>query len=300
MMSSSPSPDSSAAEARKALGLRLRQIRRASNITARALSALIDKHHTSISKIENGAKQPTESDVIAWCSACGAEDQTGDLLATLRAVETAYIEWKRSARVGLRRLGKLHSATSYDSTSVFRIHEPTVLPGFLQTEQYIRDAMNFWYHFLDVPSDIDELVEFKLNRTASIMNASRKLLVILGEEALRTRFGTADAHEDQLLHLASCAKLPYLSLGVVPSSVPRWGFASIGFWIFDSRAVALETPTAKLTVTRPQEVQLYARLFEHLKAQAVFGAEARRHIMEEIDQGITRPASSEPGQGDRL
>src|SRR4051794_36256220 len=162
-MSSSPSPDSSTAEARKALGWRLRQIRRSRNVTARALSALIHKHHTSISKIENGVKQPTESDVIAWCRACDADDQVADILATLRAVETAYIEWKRSARAGLRRLGRLHGATSYDATSTFRVHEPTVLPGFLQTEQYIRDALRFWYDFLDVPDDIDEVVEFKLD-----------------------------------------------------------------------------------------------------------------------------------------
>ena len=283
-MSSSPHPDSSAAEARKALGLRLRQIRRSRGITARALSALIDKHHTSISKIENGVKQPTESDIIAWCNACGVESRTADLLATLHAVETAYIEWKRSARAGLRRLGNLHSATSYTSATTFCVHEPTVLPGFLQTEQYIRDAMSFWYHFLDVLNDIDDVVEFKLNRSASIMNGSRKLVVVLGEEALRTRFGTADAHREQLLHLARCAKLPYLSLGIVPSELTRWGFASIGFWIFDSRAVALETPTAKLTITRPQEVQLYVRLFDHLQAQAVYGREAGQLITRAIDQ----------------
>jgi hypothetical protein len=158
------------------------------------------------------------------------------------------------------------------------------LPGFLQTEQYIRDAMSFWYHFLDVPNDIDDVVEFKLSRTASIMNASRKLVVVLGEEALRTRFGTADTHKNQLLHLARCAKLQYLSLGIVPSDLPRWGFASIGFWIFDSRAVALETPTAKLTITQPQEVQLYVRLFGHLQAQAVYGEEAGRLITRAIDQ----------------
>lgn len=283
-MSSSPHPDSSAAEARKALGLRLQQIRRSRDITARTLSVLIDKHHTSISKIENGVKQPTETDIIAWCTACDAENQTADLLATLHAIETAYIEWKRSARAGLRRLGNLHSATSYASATTFCVHEPTVLPGFLQTEQYIRDAMMFWYHFLDVPNDIEDLVEFKLNRSASIMNSSRKLIVVLGEEALRTRFGAADAHEEQLLHLARCAKLPYLSLGIVPSERPRWGFASIGFWIFDGRAVALETPTAKVTITRQQEVQLYVRLFDCLQEQAVYGREAEQLIKRAIDQ----------------
>src|SRR5689334_8997308 len=120
MTSSDPGPDGSALEARKALGARLRQIRLAANITARALSSAIGKHHTSISKIENGVKRPTEADVLAWCGVCAADDQRSDLVATLRAVDTAYTEWKRSARAGLRALGRLHGATSYDATSTFR------------------------------------------------------------------------------------------------------------------------------------------------------------------------------------
>lgn len=47
------------------------------------------------------------------------------------------------------------------------------------------------------------------------------------------------------------------------------------FWIFDDRLVALETPTAGIEVTRPQEVELYVRMFEHLHGAAVYGQAAR-------------------------
>ena len=39
----------------------------------------------------------------------------------------------------------------------------------------------------------------------------------------------------------------------------RLATGSTGFWIFDDSLVALETPTASIEVTQPQEVQLYAR-----------------------------------------
>ena len=45
----------------------------------------------------------------------------------------------------------------------------------------------------------------------------------------------------------------------------RTAVASAGFWIFDDSLVALETPTASIEVTRPQEIELYARMFGHLQ-----------------------------------
>lgn len=41
----------------------------------------------------------------------------------------------------------------------------------------------------------------------------------------------------------------------------RTGIPSAGFWIFDESLVALETPTASIEVTRPQEIEPYARMF---------------------------------------
>ena len=41
----------------------------------------------------------------------------------------------------------------------------------------------------------------------------------------------------------------------------RTAVASAGFWIFDDSLVALETPTASIEVTRPQEIELYTRMF---------------------------------------
>ena len=47
----------------------------------------------------------------------------------------------------------------------------------------------------------------------------------------------------------------------------RGAVPSAGFWIFDDSLVALETPTASIEVTRPQEIEMYARMFEYLKGR---------------------------------
>lgn len=73
--------------------------------------------------------------------------------------------------------------------------------------------------------------------------------------------------------------LPNVSLGIIPLMTEHLAAGSTGLWIFDDALVALETPTASIEVTQPQEVQLYARMFEALKTAAVNGREARSLIV---------------------
>jgi hypothetical protein len=63
----------------------------------------------------------------------------------------------------------------------------------------------------------------------------------------------------------------------------RRGVPSTGFWLFDDGLVALETPTASIEVTRPQEIDLYARMFENLQSAALYGKPARTLITRAID-----------------
>ena len=78
--------------------------------------------------------------------------------------------------------------------------------------------------------------------------------------------------------------IPAVSLGIIPMMTERSAVASAGFWIFDDSLVALETPTASIEVTRPQEIELYARMFEHLKDAAVYGAAARALIIKALGE----------------
>jgi transcriptional regulator with XRE-family HTH domain len=275
-------PSSSVAQARRELGARLRQLRKSAGLTGQALADATGQHFTRISRIENGVQPPTERNIRDWCAACGAEDQIRDLIATARSVESAYLEWARQSRAGMRRLGDLHSIATYRRTTTFRIHEPLVMPGIFQTEAYIRRMLTFWYAFLDAPDDMDATVAMKAERTAIALTPAKRIAAILGEQSLRTRRGTPKEHADQLTHLLSVMHLPFVSVGIIPADAQRHAVATIGFWIFDDNAVALETPTAAIKVTRPQEIALYVKLFEQLHAEAVYGHDARRLIAEVI------------------
>lgn len=280
----STSPSSSARQAREALGARLREVRQDAGLSGRALASATAQHFTRVSKIENGVQSPSDQDIRDWCRACTAEQQIPDLIATARAVESAYLEFRRQARAGMKRVLGAHTLQRYQRTGLFRIYEHNVIPGLFQTAAYSAAMLSFWIGFLEVANDIDAAVTARMDRQRVIYQRGKRFEVVLEEQALRTWFGTADVQAGQLGRLLEVMSMPAVSLGVIPMMTERPAVASTGFWIFDSSLVALETPTASIEVTRPQEIELYARMFEHLKAPALYGPVAREVIIKALGE----------------
>lgn len=269
------SPSSSAKQALEALGVRLRELRKDAGLSGRALATATGQHFTRVSKIEHGVQTPTDQDIRDWCCACGIEEQIPDLIATVRAVESAYLEFRRQSRAGMKRLVGAHTVPLYERTNLFRIYEHNVIPGLFQTAEYTAAMLSFWIKFLDTPNDLVDAVATRMERQRVIYHRGKRFVVVLEEQALRTWFGTSETQAEQLDRLLAVMSLPTVSLGIIPMMIERIAVGSTGFWIFDRSLVALETPTASIEITRPQEIELYARMFEHLKAPAVYGRAAR-------------------------
>jgi len=281
------SPSSSAKQAQEALGVRLRELRKDAGLTARTLAAATGQHYTRVSKIEHGVQAPSDDDIRAWCSACNAEDQVPDLIATLRAVESAYLEYRRQSRAGMKRVLGTHTLALYERTKIFRIYEHNVIPGLFQTAEYCAAMLTFWTRFLDAPNspnDVEDAVAARMERQRVIYRGDRKFICLLEEQALRTWFGTAETQAGQLDRLLALTSLPNISLGIIPLMTERVAVGSTGFWIFDDTLAALETPTASIEINRPQELQLYARMFEALKTPAVYGPAARELITKTMSE----------------
>ncbi|MGH3611642.1 MAG: helix-turn-helix domain-containing protein [Pseudonocardia sp.] len=281
------SPSSSAKQAQQALGVRLREIRKDAGLTARALATATSQHYTRISKIEHGVQAPSDDDIRAWCRTCSAEDQVPDLIATLRAVESAYLEFRRQSRAGMKRVLGAHTLALYERTKLFRIYEHNVIPGLFQTAQYCAAMLTFWTQFLHAPNspnDIEDAVAARMERQRIIYRGDRKFICVLEEQALRTWFGTAETQAGQLDRLLALMSLHNVSLGIIPLMTPRTAVGSTGFWIFDDTLAALETPTASIEINRPQELHLYARMFEALKTPALYGGSARQLITKTIEE----------------
>ncbi len=280
------SPSSSAKQAQEALGIRLRELRKDAGLSGRQLAAVTNQHFTRVSKIEHGVQAPSDDDIRVWVAACRAEEQLADLLATQRAVESAYLEFRRQSKAGMKRVLGVHTVTQYEKTSLFRIYEHNVIPGIFQTADYTAAMLSFWIRFLETPNDLNEAVATRMERQRVLYKRGKHFVVVLEEQALCTWFGTAETQAGQLDRLLAVMSLPNVSVGIIPLMRERGPVGSAGFWIFDDVLAALEIPTASIEVTRPQEIELYCRMFEHLKSHAVYGKPARALVtkaMEEIE-----------------
>ena len=276
---------SAARQAQEALGGRLRELRRDAGLSGRTIAAATGQHFTRVSKIEHGVQPPTDNDLRAWCHACGADDQILDLIATARSVESAYLEFRRQARAGgMKRVLGPHTVSLYERTKLFRIYEHNVVPGLFQTADYAAAMLSFWIKFLDTPDDLEAAVAARMERQRVIYQRGKQFFAVLEEQALRTWFGTAETQAGQLDRLLALMSLPTVSLGIIPMMTERTAVGSAGFWIFDNSLVALETPTASIEATRPQEIELYARMFEHLKSAAAYGKSCRALIVKALKE----------------
>jgi transcriptional regulator with XRE-family HTH domain len=247
-------------------------------LTGRALADAAGWHFTRVSKLENGVQSPTDQDIRTWCAVCSADAQVADIIAQARAVESMYLEFKRQARAGMKQM-MLSALPLYQRTEQFRIYEHHTLPGLFQTAPYTRAMLQFWFSFLDVRNDIEETVAAKMARQSVLYERGKTFSVVLEEAALYTQYGDADTLAGQLDRLLSLMGLANISVGIVPMTVEREVVAQVRFWIFDDLMVSVETPTASIEITTPQEITLYGRMFDHLRRPALYGRDARSLVM---------------------
>ena len=281
-MPTAPS-SSSAWQARRDLGARLGEIRRDAGLTGRALAQLCGWHESKVSRVEHAVTAPSDADIRAWCRHCGAGDQVADLIASLRAVEGMFVEWRRMERTGLRRAQE-GVLPLWERTRLFRAYSSWLIPGAVQSKAYTRAVLRAIAQRRGLPDDVDDAVTVRTDRLRLLREGGRRFIVVVEEAVLRTVIGGPDVMAGQLGHLLSVASLPTVSLGVIPVGTARdvmW--PAEDFWLFDEAQVNVELISGWLTITQPREIAMYAKAFADLSNLAVRGPQARSLITKAID-----------------
>ncbi|RDI53999.1 helix-turn-helix domain-containing protein [Nocardia mexicana] len=276
---------SSVRDAREALGGRLRDIRKDAGLSGVQLAELAGWHSSKVSKIESGKQMPAEADIRIWCRHCKAKGQVPDLIATLRNVEAAYVEWKRIAGIR-RKQQQLH--TLEEDTRLTRWFEPVIMPGLLQTQDYMWAMLSKVSAFYGHDEPVDDGIAARLERQQVLHHGNHRFNFVLAEQVLYTTVGSDDVMIGQLDHLLSTMRLPNVVVSVIPQmsdyQVPTTNFA-----IFDRKVAFVETISAELTITQPRELTLYEQVFQTLLDQAVVGEAARVLIGKAMGQRQPRP-----------
>lgn len=272
------SPSSSVQRARQDLADRLRELRLEASLTARALSAAAGWHEAKTSRLEAAKQAPSEDDIRAWCQVCGAERDAPDLIAASRAADSAYVEWKRLNRSGMRHLQE-NKRPLYEKTALFKVYVSTLVPGLVQTTGYARALLSSITAFRETPNDVEDAVAARISRNRILGSPGKRFVMLIEEPVLRYGVGDAETMQAQLGHLMTVTALPNVRLGIIPlAALDRAMWTLESFNVFDDATVHVETLTAQVTVTAPGEIVVYLRAFDQLSKLAVYDADARALI----------------------
>ncbi|GAA2664849.1 helix-turn-helix transcriptional regulator [Streptomyces lunalinharesii] len=239
-------------------------------------------HPSKVSRISTAKSTPSEEDIRAWCRACGAADQTEDLVASLHAVEGMWIEWHRMERTGLKRAQE-ERLPLFERTRWFRSYSSWLVPGLVQTYGYTEDVLRAVQRRRVVIDDVADAVAVRMERQRVLYEGKRRFAFLIEESVLSNGLGNSDTHCGQLEHLLTVGALPNVSVGIIPARIGRTRMPVEGFWIFDQAQVNVELVSGYLTLTQPSEVAMYATTFTELAELAVYGTTARRLIASAMD-----------------
>lgn len=275
------SASSSVQQARRVLADRLGEIRRDSGLNGRDLAAACGWYPSKVSRIEHARTAPSADDIRAWCQACSAEDQSPDLVASLRAVEGMFVEWRRMERAGLRR-AQVAVRPLFERTSRFRSYSSWFIPGLIQSRTYTEAVLRAVQLRRVQVDDVEAAVDERMERQQLLYEAGKTFAFLLEESVLRSGIGGAEVMSGQLGQLVTVGALPNVSLGIIPAGPDRTRMPVEGFWIYDSAQVNVELVSGYLTIMQAPEISQYAATFAELAAHAVYGGDARELITEAL------------------
>ncbi len=202
-------------------------------------------------------------------------------MATLHAVDSAYLEWRRVLGGGIKRAQQVVMRNEA-AAQFIRNYEPQVIPGLLQTAEYAEAKLRSVIQFYNLPNDLDSGVSKRMERQQILYKRGRRFHFLISEKSLYGTVGNDSVMGGQLDRLMSIIGMPRVALGIVPLTAET--VVSVeNFMMFDNRMVKVEGHTAELTVTQPREIALYGRAFDVLAGQSVTGEKARRLIRAAMD-----------------
>jgi transcriptional regulator with XRE-family HTH domain len=196
----------------QALGAALRQAREDRKLLLRELATMISRDIGVVSRWETGDRTPKPEQVAQILTKLEVDGDRYDEIMTL-AYGTNESQWVATTLGEQRQQMAALVDWEHRATRIVEV-APLLVPGILQTSDYIRGIMEA----AGVPEDEIALrVASRLGRADAITKRKpADLLVLLGHAALNQDIGGRATMLSQLDHLLEMAAKPNIELRVVP------------------------------------------------------------------------------------
>ncbi len=176
-----------------------------------------------------------------------------------------------------------------DAASAIRDFQMSLVPGLLQTEAYMR-AILLTAPVTDSDDGIEQKVEVRRARQARITTERDPLglWVIIDEAVIRRLVGGRVVMRDQLQHLIDLGERRNITLQVLPFGAGEHASMLGAFKVLefpgqdDPDVVYQESQTGSLYVEKPEQVNRYSLMFDHLREKALSGSESRALLKQAV------------------
>jgi len=277
-------PSTPGRASRAALIARLITLREAARLSGNALARRMGVVQSRVWKIEHGTLMPNEDDITAWAQATEHPEVADELTGMLKAArgEQAFSTVYRQ-RGGAAAYEDRVRAVEERSARIGEF-EVAVIPGLLQTADYCREVVSLPGGLRAWGMDdagIAAKVSGRLRRQEILHDPARRIQMILGEAALRTRIVPPAVLAGQLGKLLSLLRLPAVELGVIPFGRQVPAYTLGGFRVYDEDMITVESIAGERDFTADQEpeaVAAFLEAFEALRQAASTGDEAEALI----------------------
>jgi transcriptional regulator with XRE-family HTH domain len=259
---------------RERLATALRDLRQSAGLTGVDAARGAGMSQPKISKLENGRLLPSVADVQTLLSLYQAPRAERDDLLELAGRLHARIEsnrtiLRRGAARMQARLGELET-----ESMTLRYFSPIVIPGLLQTAEYMRRVFS-----VDLSgTELARTITARLDRQQILYDTAKTFTFVITESALRWRFCPDEVMAAQAGHIASLATLANVEIGVILTGARAADTPLHGYQIFDDRLASIELEHAVVTVTDPRDIAKYLGLFAAMSQAAAFGEAARSRL----------------------
>ncbi|MEU9038985.1 helix-turn-helix transcriptional regulator [Streptomyces sp. NPDC048352] len=266
------------------LGAALRALREASGKEAKAVARSALMSPSKLSKIENANLLPSARDVERILTAIGVSHAIkAEYTEAARAATTEATAWRLLKRAGIHK-GQQTAKALEAQMAVLRLFQPALVPGLLQTPEYIRAILQ--RHDLSEDA-LTRTISGRLERQAVLFDSTKELRFVITESVLRWRIVPPQMMAAQLDRIVSMSRLAQVDIRVVPLSVPQTDIANHAFVVRDDRMVTVETVHAEMVVTDPRDIEMYVRKFEGFEQIALSG-DGMRSFVESLRDGFLR------------
>lgn len=244
------------------LGTALREARDAIGMGQRELASLIGIHHTILSKFENGHRVPSTEQTAMMLAHLHVNGDHADAIIEL-ARDTSAPLWlavtlpeqhhQMEALLDFERNAKTITEVS-----------PLLIPGLLQTTNYIRAMMSAGVS----TREVETRIAVRIGRRESITRDDNPVhfTALVGEGALHQIVGDKKILVEQLHHLLKMAERPNIDLRILPFS-SGWHPGLEGPFLMiepeeGEPIVHLENRRSGLFLHMPADIKLYREAAE--------------------------------------